>query len=463
MLIQDNFLLSNKYAEDLYHKFCKELPIIDYHSHLSPKDIAEDRQFNDLSEAWLSGDHYKWRLMRANGAPEKLCSGDATGKEKFFSFAETLPYATGNPVYHWSQLELKRYFDINEILGPATAGKIWERANSFISDKSFSVQNLLRMMKVETLCTTDDPIDTLEFHKQIKESSFEINVLPTFRPDKVLNINGSSEYRKYLEKLEYASGTEIKSYDHLLIALARRIDYFCLNGCKISDHAFTSLPEIEYSIGELRKIFEKVLRGTEITIIESDKFRIAVMTELGRIYSDKGWTMQIHLGALRNNNSRLLTKYGPDAGADSPGDEPQARGLSLFLDRLDRENRLTATILYNLNPADSEVIASMAGNFHGCLPGKIQYGAAWWFLDNKDGIERHLRTVANFGLLGRFIGMLTDSRSFLSYPRHEYFRRILANMIGKMAESGEIPSDINYLSQLVRNISYYNVKNYFNL
>ena len=462
MFIHDDFLLTNNIAKELFHDHAADLPVIDYHCHLSPKDIAENRLFNDISEAWLEGDHYKWRLMRANGVPEKLCSGDAYGKEKFMRFAETLPYAIGNPIYHWSHMELKRYFGIDEILSPATAGKIWDKANSFISDKSFSIQNLLRMMKVETLCTTDDPVDTLEFHKQIKETGFEINILPTFRPDKAMNITSSPVFIKYLEKLELVSETEIKSYDHLLIALAKRIDYFNLNGCRISDHAFTSIPDITFSTGEIRKIFEKVSGGKEVTPIESDKFRIAVMTELGKIYSEKGWTMQIHLGALRNTNSRIMKKLGPDTGADSLGDEPQARGLSLFLDSLDKENKLAATILYNLNPVDNEVLASMAGNFQGCMPGKIQYGAAWWFLDNKDGIERHLRTVANFGLLGRFIGMLTDSRSFLSYPRHEYFRRILANMLGKMAESGEIPSDIGYLSRLIRDISYYNVKNYFN-
>ncbi len=462
MFIHEDFLLTNNIAKELFHDHAANLPVIDYHCHLSPKDIAEDRQFRDISEAWLEGDHYKWRIMRANGTGEKWCSGDAPGYEKFMKYAETLPLAIGNPIYHWSHLELKRYFGIDEILNPATANKIWERANILISDKSFSIQNLLRMMKVETLCTTDDPVDNLKFHKQIKETGFEINILPTFRPDKAMNITSSPDFIKYMKKLELASETEIKSYDHLLIALAKRIDYFNLNGCRISDHAFTSMPAITFSTGEIRKIFEKVSGGKEVTPIESDKFRIAVMTELGKIYSEKGWTMQIHLGALRNTNSRIMKKLGPDVGADSLGDEPQAQGLSMFLDSLDRENKLTSTILYNLNPSDNEVLASMAGNFQGCMPGKIQYGAAWWFLDNKDGIERHLRTVANFGLLGRFIGMLTDSRSFLSYPRHEYFRRILANLLGNMAEAGEIPSDTGYLSHLIRDISYNNVKNYFN-
>lgn len=462
MFIKDDFLLTNKTAEDLFHNHGGDLPVIDYHNHLSPKDIAEDRIFNNLSEAWLNGDHYKWRLMRANGAEESNITGDAPDFDKFRTFAETLPYAIGNPVYHWSHLELLRYFDINEVLSVDSADRIWENASSQISTKEFSCRNLLRKMKVEALCTTDDPADSLAYHKQLKDENFEIKVLPTFRPDKALDISTGKKFREYIEILGESAEAGATTYDHFLLALSKRVSYFSEMGCKISDHSFSSIPDTDFGYKEIRNIFDKVLGGKEASLEEADKFKVAVMKELGSLYANFGWTMQIHLGAQRNNSTRLFKKYGPDAGSDSIGDERQAAGLSRFLDALDRENKLPATVLYNLNPNHNELLASMAGNFGGCMTGKMQYGAAWWFLDSKAGIEKHLATVSNFGLLGRFIGMLTDSRSFLSFPRHEYFRRILANYLGNLAESGEVAMDIKLLSQTFSNISYHNAKNYFN-
>lgn len=460
--INDDFLLQNETAKGLFHSHAKNLPIIDYHCHLSPKDIAENRQFNNISEAWLEGDHYKWRAMRANGVSEKNCSGDAPAKEKFISWAETVPYSLGNPLYHWSHLELKRYFNIDKLINPGNAEYIWEAANEQIVKAEFNVQGLLKKMNIELICTTDDPIDSLEYHKTIKESELEINILPTFRPDKALAISDIHTFGNYLSSLSEASGSRTDNYDHFLVALARRIDYFSSNNCKISDHAFTYMPLQEYSLSEVRSIFSKARSGKQISEEESDKFRLATMKELAALYAMKGWTMQLHFGALRDNNSRILKKHGTDGGADSIGNEFKIKNLSFFLDSLDKENKLPPSILYNLNPSDNEALASMAANFQSCMPGKMQYGAAWWFLDNKNGIESQLQTVANHGLLGRFVGMLTDSRSFLSYPRHEYFRRILCNMIGEKKESGEFPDDTDLLSKMIEDICYYNAKNYFN-
>lgn len=462
MYITENFLLTNKISEDLYHNHGKDLPIIDYHNHLSPKDIALDRNFNDLTELWINGDHYKWRLMRANGIEEDRCSGNAKAYDKFMAFAGTLPKAIGNPVYHWSHLELLRYFGINTPLNPKNAESIWDRTNSLLEGGKFSVRNLLKMMKVETLCTTDDPVDSLEYHSELKKEGFGIKVLPTFRPDRAMNISDASAFIDYSRLLADSSGVKIESYDHFLLALSKRLEAFAAMGCKLSDHAFSSIPDIDVGYKETRSIFNKAISGNNPSREESDKFRLAVFKELATLYATFGWTMQIHLGALRNNNTRLFKKAGHDAGADSIGDEPQAIGLSKFLDSLDRENKLTSTILYNLNPNHNELLASMAGNFSGCMTGKMQYGAAWWFLDNKGGIERQLDTVANFSLLGRFIGMLTDSRSFLSFPRHEYFRRILADYLGRMAKKGEIDDDKDALAVIYKDICYYNALNYFN-
>ena len=460
--INNDFLLDSSSAINLFHNYVSGLPIIDYHCHLSPEDIAKDRQFNNLTEAWLEHDHYKWRLMRAGGVKEKYCSGDAPARAKFIKWAETIPHAVGNPVYHWSHLELKRYFDIDLLLRPATADEIWERANAVLAMPGYSVRGLLKKFNVEVICTSDDPLDSLEYHRQIKKDDPGISVLPGFRPDRAFSIEDRTSFNDYVDRLAEISSSGITGYDHFLLALAKRMDHFAAAGCRISDHSFASLPQLEFTLAEIRGIFERARSGKEITGEQSAKFRIALLKEMTALYALHGWTMQLHLGALRNNNTRLWKVYGPDAGADTMGDEKQARGLTAFLDSLDRENKLPPTIIYNLNPSFNEVIASMAGNFHSCMPGKMQYGPAWWFLDNMKGIEEHLDIVANYGLLDNFVGMTTDSRSFLSFPRHEYFRRILCNMTGKRVEKGIYPDDKDMITAMVRNISYYNAKNYFN-
>jgi len=460
--INNDFLLESSTAMNLFHNYVSDLPIIDYHCHLSTEDIAKDRQFVNIAEAWLENDHYKWRLMRANGVDEKYCTGDAPARAKFIKWAETIPHAAGNPLYQWTHMELKRYFNIDILLSPSTADEIWERANEFLVQPGFSARGLLKMFSVEVVCTTDDPLDELEYHRQIKEEDPGFRVLPGFRPDRALNIDNSQTFNDYIDRLAEVSLSDIASYDHYLLALAKRIEYFASCGCKISDHSLSSLPYNDFSLADIRKIFDKTRNGKEITREQSGKFKMAVLKELAAMYALNGWTMQLHLGALRNTSTRLLKLYGPDAGADSINDEKQAQGLASFLDSLDRENKLPPCILYNLNPSFNEVFASMTGNFQSCMPGKMQYGPAWWFLDNKNDIEKHLDIVSNYGLLGRFVGMTTDSRSFLSFPRHEYFRRILCNYTGKRVEKGFYPDDKDMISSMVRNISYYNAKNYFN-
>lgn len=461
--IKDNFLLESLSARNLFHNYVSGLPIIDYHCHLSAEDIANDRQYNNISEAWLENDHYKWRLMRANGVDEKYCTGDAPAKAKFLKWAETIPHILGNPLYHWSHLEIKRYFDIDTLLSPSTAEAIWEKANEQLSLPGNTVQGLLRKVNVELICTTDDPVDNLVYHRKIQETDPGFRVIPGFRPDMALNIDDNMSFNKYLDRLAVTAESDTGSYDHFLLAMAKRIEYFNSHGCKISDHAFTSLPQVyEFSLNDIRSIFNKARHGKSITAEESGKFKIAVLKELATLYCLNGWTMQFHLGALRNNSTRIYKSFGSDGGADSIGDDNQARGLASLLNSLDSENKLPPCILYNLNPSYNEVIASMAGNFQSCMTGKIQYGPAWWFLDNLEGIEKQLDTVASYGLLGRFVGMTTDSRSFLSFPRHEYFRRILCNVTGSKVEKGIYPDNKDMITDMVRNISYYNAKNYFN-
>jgi glucuronate isomerase len=460
--INDNFLLDTLSARNLFHNYVSALPIIDYHCHLSPEDIAKDRKFNNITEAWLENDHYKWRLMRANGIQEKYCSGDAPARAKFIKWAETIPHAIGNPVYHWTHLELKRYFNVDILLSPSTADEIWERTNEQLAASGYTVQDLLRKFKVEVICTTDDPVDNLEYHIKIKEKDPGFKVLPGFRPDRVFNIDDNRSFNKYIDRLADITSSDISSYDHLLLALARRIEYFSRQGCKISDHSFPTLPVVDFSPTEIRNIFEKARSNKTITTEQVGKFKIALLKELAMLYSLNGWTMQLHLGALRNNSTCVFKSYGPDGGADSIGDEKQAEGLAALLDLLDRENKLPPCIIYNLNPSANEVLASMAGNFQSCMVGKMQYGPAWWFLDNLQGIQKQLETVAAYGLLDRFVGMTTDSRSFLSFTRHEYFRRILCNMTGINVEKGLFPDDKDLITDMVRNISYYNAKNYFN-
>jgi glucuronate isomerase len=461
--ISEDFLLQNKYSKALYHNYAASLPIIDYHCHLPPADIAADTQFRNLTAIWLSGDHYKWRAMRTLGVPEKFVTGDATDEEKFDRWAGTVPYTLRNPLYHWTHLELKRYFDVDGILTPETSRDIYKTCSSLLQKGSHSTVNLLRKMKVEVICTTDDPADTLEHHKKIKATAPHLQVLPTFRPDKAYAVENPSMYKAYLLTLGTVSGINITSFDKLLEALANRIDFFHLQGGRISDHG---LEQLYYpKRGEqfnAESAFKRLMADESLSLREQELYKYTVLASLCKLYHKKGWAQQFHLGALRNTNQRMLGKLGPDTGFDSIGDFSQAKALAAFLNELDSTDQLAKTILYNLNPSDNEVMGTMIGNFNdGSSKGKIQFGSAWWFLDQKDGMEKQINALSNLGLLSCFIGMLTDSRSFLSYPRHEYFRRILCNMIGKDVENGELPWDEAWLGKIVSDISYHNAKNYF--
>lgn len=461
--IDENFLLSNKTAETLYHQYAKEMPVIDYHCHLPPDQIAADRNFENLTQVWLYGDHYKWRAMRANGIPEEYITGDRTDWEKFEKWAETVPYTLRNPLYHWTHLELQRYFDIYDILSPTTAKKIYEECTAKLQRPEYSVRNLMRKMKVTTVATTDDPTDDLSYHQQIKADGFEIKVLPAFRPDKAMYADDLAELRLYIKKLETVSLRQINNFDSYLAALKSRHDYFAENGCTVSDHGLEQLYAETYTNEELNTIFDHILNGKELSEKEILQFKSAMLYHFAVWDHEKGWVQQYHLGALRNNNSRLLGSLGPDTGWDSIGDFQQGPALSRFLNRLDGNNQLAKTILYNLNPADNELMATMIGNFNdGTVAGKIQFGSGWWFLDQKDGMIRQLNALSNMGLLSKFVGMLTDSRSFLSYPRHEYFRRLLCNLLGEDIENGELPDDIAWVGKVVQDICYLNAKAYFN-
>jgi glucuronate isomerase len=460
-LIHDDFLLSNKTAQRLYHQYAENKPIIDFHCHLSPAMIDEDRQFTSLTQAWLEGDHYKWRAMRTNGIEEKYCTGGAPEPEKFKKWAETVPVTIGNPLFHWTHLELARYFNIYELLSPATANNIYERASAMLQTKEFSIRSLIRKMKAEVICTTDDPTDNLEHHKSLKKS-FEIPVLPTWRPDNIVKTEDPAKLKSYIAKLENASGRQIKSFDTLIEALDKQHWFFHSNGCRLSDHGLDRFYHSSYTAGEVEKVLGKLLGGNSLSAEESEKYKTAVMIELCRMNSKRGWTQQFHVGALRNNNARMFRLMGPDTGWDSIGIPQDAYKMSRFLNSLDDTDQLAKTILYNLNPADNEMMITMTGNFNdGSSAGKVQYGAAWWFLDQKNGMEKHLNDLAALGLLGRFIGMVTDSRSFLSYPRHEYFRRLVCNFIGEEVENGLIPDEEELLKPLIEGISYSNAKNYF--
>ena len=460
--LNDHFLLQNPTAEKLYHEYAKVLPIIDYHNHLPPDEIANNKTFSTITEIWLKGDHYKWRAMRANGIDEQFITGNISDQDKFLKWAETVPYTMRNPLYHWTHLELQRYFGISELLDSKSGLGIYEQTNAALQKQEFSVKGLLNKMKVEVVCTTDHPTDDLAFHQQELKSNSALKMLPTFRPDKFLVID-NPEFLQYLDKLENIAASKISTFDNLVAALENRIEYFHLMGCKLADHGLSQLYAIDSSNYNLNGILEKRKTNKKIEQDEVAAFQMALIGELAKFYHDKNWTMQLHLGAIRNNNSRLMETVGADVGADSIGDYKQAEGLSAFLNRLDAVGKLPKTILYNLNPSDNELFATMMGNFNdGTTPGKIQWGSAWWFLDQKDGMEKQLNTLSNMGLLSRFIGMLTDSRSFLSFPRHEYFRRILCNLIGKDVENGELPNDIEWLGKMVQDISYYNTKQYFN-
>lgn len=461
--LTEDFLLQNDFAKRLYHNFAKQLPIIDYHNHLSPQQIATDTQFENISQVWLTGDHYKWRAMRAFGINEKYITGDATDKEKFLKWAEVVPFTIRNPLFHWTHLELKAYFGIDEILSPENAEEIYEKTAKMLQQKTHTANGLLKLLNVESLCTTDDPIDSLEYHIAIQKDASKVKTFPTFRPDKSFAVEDVKTYNEYITKLENASNLTIKSYTDLLAALENRVDFFNENGCKLSDHGLEQLYFFVTEKYDIEVLFNKVRSHHNLTFEETAFFKAKTMVSLGRMYHKKGWTQQLHLGAIRNNNKRLLSNLGPDTGFDSIGDLSQAQALSGFLDALDSTNQLTKTIVYNLNPADNEVFATMVGNFNdGTVKGKVQYGAAWWFLDQKDGMEKQIETLSNQGLLSCFVGMLTDSRSFLSFPRHEYFRRILCNVIGADVEKGELPNDEKFLGKIVSDICYYNAKNYFN-
>jgi glucuronate isomerase len=460
--LSDDFLLQTETARTLYHQHAAAQPIIDYHCHLPPDQIAQNRQFDNITQIWLYGDHYKWRAMRANGVNERFITGEASDWEKFEKWAETVPYTVRNPLYHWTHLELRRYFGITELLNKASARRIYDQCNALLQTPEYSVQGLLRKMNVVTVCTTDDPADSLEHHQALASLDFGTRILPTFRPDKAMTPE-AADYRQYLDKLGAAADVEIRSYADLLAALRRRHDFFAAQGGRLSDHGLEQIYAADYTEAEVAAIFEKALASQPLSALEIEQFKSAMLVELAILDWEKGWTQQFHLGALRNNNTRALRELGPDTGWDSIGDFSQARALSRFLDTLDNQNKLAKTILYNLNPADNDLIATMIGNFQdGSVAGKIQFGSGWWFLDQKDGMEKQLNALSSMGLLSQFVGMLTDSRSFLSFPRHEYFRRILCNLLGRDVENGELPAEeLPWLGQLVENISYGNARNYF--
>ena len=461
-----DFMLQTETAQMLYHEHASKMPIIDYHCHLIPKMVADDHKFRSLTEIWLGGDHYKWRAMRSNGVAEKYCTGtDTTDWEKFEKWAETVPYTFRNPLYGWTHLELKTAFGINKVLNPNTAREIYDECTDKLqNDPTYTARGMMRRYNVETVCTTDDPIDTLEWHKKTRESGFEIKMIPAWRPDKAMAVENPQNFKTYIEKLSEVSGINISKFQDVIDALQKRHDFFAENGCKLSDHGIEEFYAEDYTDAEIDAIFNKVYGGTELTHDEILKFKSAMMVIFAEMDHASGWAQQFHYGAIRDNNTKMFNLLGPDTGFDSIGQFNTAKSMSKFLNRLATNDKLTKTIIYNLNPADNEVVATMLGNFQdGTCPGKIQWGSGWWFLDQKDGMEKQMNALSLLGLLSRFVGMLTDSRSFLSYPRHEYFRRVLCNLVGRDIENGEIPvSEMDRVKQMIEDISYYNAKNYFN-
>jgi len=457
-----DFLLTNKVAEVLYHDYAAKMPIIDYHNHLSPEDLAKNRQFKNITEAWLEGDHYKWRAMRANGIDEKFITGDTSFEIKFQKWAETVPNTLRNPLYLWSHLELRRYFGIEEILNKHSSQSIYNQCNEKLKSSEYGCKGLLSQMNVEIICTSDDPADDLAFHQKLSSSDFKIKVLPTFRPDKALAFGQPTSFNTYLSHLEEVSNSTINTIDELLSTLQNRIDFFALQGCRLSDHGLNSIPKITFDSIKLDSKFKKIRAGQLLQNEDVAKLQSHVLLELCKMYHAKGWVQQFHLGALRDTNSRALNTLGPATGFDSIGDFNQANELSAFLNELDSKNQLTKTILFNLNPRDNDVFASMTGNFNnGTQVGKMQFGSGWWFLDQKIGMENQINSLSNMGLLSHFVGMLTDSRSFLSFPRHEYFRRVLCNLIGIDVVRGELPNEMAILGPMIENICYNNARNYF--
>ena len=457
-----NFLLGSETAEKLYHQYAKDLPIIDYHCHLSPQEIYENKTFRNLTEAWLGGDHYKWRVMRACGIDEERITGGADDYDKFLAWAKVVPQLLGNPLYHWTHLELQRFFGIDELLNEETAPIIWEQANAQLQSEGFGARDLITKSKVTVVCTTDDPADSLEYHLKIKElEGFDTLVLPSYRPDKFLEINRDT-FKPWLAKLEAAAGKSIQRYGTLLDVLRERIDFFHEAGGRVSDHALDTLEYEEATLEEVEAIFAKALSQGSVTPEEERKYKSYTMVFLGKEYAARGWAMQLHIHALRNTNTAMLRRLGPDTGYDAINDGPLAEALARLLDAIEQESGLPKTILYSLNPNDYWALASIMGSFQGGgVPGKIQFGTAWWFNDNKDGMIQQMHTLANFGVLSQFIGMLTDSRSFLSYTRHEYFRRLLCDVLGDWVERGEAPEDYALLGRIVTDICYGNAKRYF--
>lgn len=457
--ITENFLLESKEAEILYHQYAKDMPIIDYHNHLSPKQIAENKPIGNITDAWLSGDHYKWRGMRANGVDEKYITGNKTKKEKFEKWSETVPHTIRNPLFHWTHLELKRYFNIDDILQSSTSEEVYQKANKVLATKTPA--DLLKDMNVEVACTTDDPIDSLEYHRQIADLDIFTKVYPAFRPDALLLIEADS-FLEYLKKLEVCVGFSIENLQDFLNAIQSRIDYFDQHGCRLSDYGMEQIFADEFNPEKTDQIFQKRINNKEISSSEARSFASNILYELCKMYHNKNWIQQFHLGAIRNNNSRLLQEIGSDVGCDSIGDFSQAVGMSTLFNRLDTEKSLAKTIVYNLDPSLNDVFATMMGNYsESGVPGKMQWGSAWWFLDQKEGMENQINTLSNVGLLSRFVGMLTDSRSFLSFPRHEYFRRILCNVLAEDMNKGLIPYDMSFTGKMIQDICYNNALAYF--
>jgi glucuronate isomerase len=461
--MDENYLLDTEIARKLYFEYAKDMPIFDYHCHLPAQEIAEDKRFKNITEIWLNGDHYKWRVMRANGAAEDFITGNKSDREKFQKWAETVPYLLGNPLYQWTHLELKRYFGIDGVFSPKNADEIWEKCNSLLAQEEFSARNLIKKSNVKALCTTDDPVDTLAFHQTIKEdNSFDVKVLPTFRPDMALEIS-HEKFLDWMNQLSDAAGMRIETLDDYQEALKRRIDDFHQMGCRLSDLGVSAKIHMDAKESEIRAIFKKKFDRSSISVEEQTKFRSAVLMFLAREYAKHGWAMQLHIGGLRNTNSRMFRSLGANTGFDSMADFHFAEDLAGFMDSLERSGSLPKTILYCLNPKDNYMLATMAGNFQGGVPGKIQFGSAWWFNDHLDGMMEQMKTIANVGLFARFVGMLTDSRSFLSYPRHEYFRRIMCQLIGSWVERGDYPKDFDILGQIVKDVCFHNIKNYLDI
>ena len=464
VFITENFLLQNDAAVRLYHDYARDMPIFDYHCHLPPQEIDEDRQFENLTQIWLNGDHYKWRAMRAAGVPERYCTGRASDREKFRKWAETVPKTLRNPLYHWTHLELNRPFGVSDrLLSPETAQGIWEECNAKLSQPDYSARGIMRKMNVVLACTTDDPVDDLRHHAAIAaDSSFDVRVLPCFRPDKAMAVQSPEMFNDWVHRLEEAADLEVKNFRTFLEAIRRRHDFFHSMGCRLSDHGLDTFYADTYTGSEITSIFRKVRYGKQLDDNEILKLKSRILYELAVLDHEKGWVQQYHVGALRNNNTRKFRTLGPDTGFDSMGDGQLAQSLSGFLDRLDRKNRLAKTILYNINPTHNDLIATMLGNFQGGgVPGKMQFGSGWWFLDQKDGMEKQLESLSNQGLLSCFVGMITDSRSFLSYTRHEYFRRILANLLGTEIERGLLPADFDLIGRMLQDICYHNATRYF--